>query len=55
MKFIPLTKNAQPGDGRLIQCPACGHTEAVGHLNFTAIGCLGCKKTIEKYDLLINE
>ena len=55
MKFIPLTKNAQSGDGRLIKCPECGHIEAVSHLNFSTIGCLGCEKSIEKYDLLINE
>ena len=51
MKFSPMTKSTRAGiGGKMIRCPHCGTTTRIYHLSWSALGCQGCDKMVDKYD-----
>ncbi len=54
--FTRMTKRIRaPRHGqRKIQCPACGHIDAVRHFQWTALGCTACKNMIKKKDWFVS-
>ena len=55
--FVPITRfsRCKRYAGALIQCPNCNTTGRVYHLSWSELSCQNCKKSIEKYDWLIEK
>ena len=56
-KFIPITRfsRCKRYAGALIQCPNCNKIGRVYHLSWSALTCLNCKKSVDKFDWLIEK
>jgi len=53
--FIEIKKTSRTGRyGRDIKCPHCGTVKKVYHFAWSAVGCQGCGKMVEKYDFLME-
>lgn len=47
----PVTRFTRAGsNGKLIQCPHCGHEKRVYHFSWFAVTCQNCKRMVDKTD-----
>ncbi len=54
--FIPVNGKTRAGThGKALLCPECREIYRVGHFNWYALECLGCKKTINKNDYYVED
>lgn len=55
--FVPITRfsRCKRYSGAKIQCPHCENIGKVYHLAWSELSCQNCKKSIEKYDWLIEK
>jgi len=55
--FVPITRysRCKRYAGAKIQCPNCNNIGRVYHLSWSELSCQNCKKSIEKYDWLIEK
>ena len=54
--MIKVNKNTRAGhQGKDIVCPKCNHVGKVYHFTWGNLGCINCKKIINKYDWIIKE
>ena len=52
----PVTKNTRAKrDGTLLLCPECKETNIVYHFSWTALVCLDCRASVNKYDWRIAD
>lgn len=40
--------------GKVVYCPHCNAELRLFHFSFSALGCRGCDKMVDKYDLLLE-
>ena len=55
MNFTQIKPSTRTGrNGKMIQCPNCGHIGRVYHLSWSALSCVECDRMIDKYDWAIE-
>tara|TARA_R100001198_G_C5160813_1_gene165973 strand:+ start:180 stop:383 length:204 start_codon:yes stop_codon:yes gene_type:complete len=55
--FVPITRfsRCKRYAGALIQCPKCNNIGRVYHLSWSALTCPNCKKSVDKFEWLIEK
>ncbi|AAX44447.2 hypothetical protein PSSM2_073.1 [Prochlorococcus phage P-SSM2] len=51
MNFKPITPRTRSRvDGKWIKCPHCSQTNKVYHFSWSALVCMCCRESVEKYE-----
>ena len=51
LTFKPITSRTRSGmSGKWIKCPKCSQTSKVYHFSWSALTCMCCRESVEKYD-----
>ena len=51
ISYKPVTRYTRAGyNGKWIKCPKCSQTSKVYHFSWSALVCMCCRESVEKYD-----